>query len=411
MYRRVGQVVSLVVALCCISCRAPQDEAQDSVESAPSSDRRYLNTEWTPVEPGPWGNLEFRQFFLPLPPVWNQSQPNSEPVCWRVPKFTPERMNAMVTSGPLTDEEKKLWLETCRLEASDEGLKIYPSKEFRWLLRPESRALLYRWLGKFPENQQLALPATYPAATQENWFKNSNQRPEICEAITHLQYPAGQVVCFADFDLLEEYLNGPAERADLVSTLHRQPCTEIRLCIDQKTDLKKLATYWGEGNRVERVRDILKQALGKQTAASIPLEKILPTLPRSLLNTYPSRKQAPGQPPPNCSWTALNFFNRKPDIQYTDWTLLEDILRKDHDHLHSNPRYGDTVALLDANGRPLHVATYLGGGFVFTKNGGHLTKPWVIMKLEDVRASYSSSTSPQVAFYRWNPLKSRPPAT
>jgi hypothetical protein len=129
---------------------------------------------------------------------------------------------------------------------------------------------------------------------------------------------------------------------------------------------------------------------------------------RSLLNTYPEIPKDATQAQRDCYWTAFNFFNRTPDDRFNDNKFMEKALVAYHDQVEGSPRYGDILFLVDGSGRPFHAAVYLADDLVYTKNGGHFTQPWVIMKLGDLKACYPQAVRSREAYYRWNPQKSRP---
>lgn len=408
MYRRIGQVVLLVVGLFCASCRAPQDEALDSVETATSSDRRYLDDTWLPLEPGPWGNLEYRRFFLPMPEAWLAGAPMTGATIWHVPGISPGETSTAINASLLTAKEKELWQQTCRLEPEGDGSVIHPSKEFRWALEPASRAKLYLWLAQFPQNPTLAFPFCYSTADSSDWMHESNLPPELLASIRQLIYPADSSLCFADLDLIEDKIVSREQRVELLGILYRHPYCDIRLHINVTTDLSALSHYWGEAYRAEKVKRTLQAALGKKTEAYISLTQLFPSLPRTLVNTYPAVTTNRAKPQPDCYWTTFNFFNIKPDDRFFDNAFMEEALTKHHERVQGKARYGDILFLVDSTGRPFHSAIYLAADFVFTKNGGHFTQPWVIMKLTDLKACYPQARPVREAYYRWSPVNSRP---
>ena len=56
----------------------------------------------------------------------------------------------------------------------------------------------------------------------------------------------------------------------------------------------------------------------------------------------------------------------------------------------SEPTFGDLLFLLKPDGTMIHIAVFIADDVVFTKNGESNAKPWLLMKWEDVLASYSS---------------------
>lgn len=392
--------------LCSISCRQAEDD--DGGDAVSAFERHDLDKEWVTAKKGQWGELQYRRFYLPLPKAWLDQSTALEKAVWHIPNMVPAKLQEIMAATPLNDEERRLWKETCELKVTEKGISILPSKEFRWALSPQSRTMLYAWLGQFPDNETLAMPFCYKAHDLNEWLQDNDLSEELVQSIRQLLYTTGDSVCFADLDLIEDKVKDQEERATLLGVLYRHPYCEVRLRIDQKTDIKGLSTYWGEWHRVERVKRKLKETLGKQPETYVSLTSILPPHPRSVLNTFPSLPKSPSEFQPDCYWTAFNFFNRTPDNRFAENAFMEEALVKYHDRVEGKPRYGDLIFLVDASGRPLHGAVYLADDLIYTKNGGHFTQPWVIMKLADMKACYPQPTPVRETFYRWNPQKTRP---
>ena len=70
----------------------------------------------------------------------------------------------------------------------------------------------------------------------------------------------------------------------------------------------------------------------------------------------------------------------------------------------SDPRYGDLVFLVKANGDIIHSCVFLADDIVYTKNGGHFTAPWMLATIPDLVDNYSAYVAPEekltVAYYR-----------
>jgi len=407
MCRRVVTLLSLSLAIfCSISCRQPDED--DGDEAISVFERHDLDKEWVASASGPWGTLEYRRFYLPLPKAWLDQSTAMEKAVWQIPGMDAAKLQEAIAATPFSEDEHRLWRETCEVKPTSKGVDIHPSKEFRWALSPKSRTMLYAWLGQFPENETLALPFCYKANDLNEWLQDNDLSPQLVQSIRQLLYTVGDSVCFADLDLIEDKVKDREERATLLGVLYRHPYCEVRLRIDQKTDIKALSTYWGEWHRVERVKRKLKETLGNKPEAHVYLASIMPPHPRSVLNTFPALPKSPNEFQPDCYWTAFNFFNRTPDNRFADNAFMEEALVKYHDRVEGKPRYGDLIFLVDASGRPLHGAVYLADDLIFTKNGGHFTQPWVIMKLADMKACYPQATPVRETFYRWNPQKTRP---
>lgn len=127
---------------------------------------------------------------------------------------------------------------------------------------------------------------------------------------------------------------------------------------------------------------------------------MLPPLARKKLNSYPVPTDDPtSNQPPNCSWTALNFFKDPPDGRFYDPEICKKELETNYVPV-SEPTFGDLLFIMKPDGAVVHVAVFIADDVVFTKNGESNTKPWLLMKWEDVVASYSTDHPMQVFMFR-----------
>lgn len=402
--RRIHLAILFLCALSLTSCRNTED---DGLDFASAFERQSIDNQWVASEKGNWGNLEFKRYFLPIPKAWLEHSSIREAPLWQITGISSDKVKQSVLDLPLNAEERKLWLETCKFNDTTNGTKVIPSKEFRWALQPQNRSALYLWLAQFPENNDVVFPFCYEAARYQEWLKGDDLSLEVRQTIAKLCYPAGNTICLADLDLIEEKIKSKEELSALLAILHRHPYCDVRIKLDKTTDIDSLAGYWGEWNRFNRVKRKLKEALGDKDVAYVSLPNILPPLTRSLLDTFPEIPKDADQPQRDCYWTAFNFFNRQPDDRFNDSKFMEKALVDYHDKVEGTPRYGDILFLVDGTGSPIHAAVYLADDFIYTKNGGHFTQPWVIMRLNDLKACYPQAVKLREAYYRWNPNKAR----
>lgn len=399
---RIG-VMLVLITLFATSCRnLPEDDGNDF---SSAFERQTIDDKWQPAATGSWGSLEYRRYFLPIPRTWLEKNTPREAPLWHVANLDAAKVAQSVQDLPLNDEERKLWASSCTVTNDAKGSVIIPSKDFRWALQPQNRSALYLWLAQFPENNDVVFPFCYNARLFQEWLKGDDISIEIRKDIQRLCYSAGNTICFADLDLVTEKIKSKEEQTALLAVLYRHPYCEIRLKVEKSTNLDNLAAYWGDWNRFNSVKRKLKDATTKKETAYVDLPNILPVMTRSLLDTFPEVPKDPNQPQRDCYWTAFNFFNRQPDDRFNDSKFMEKALVEYHDRVEGTPRYGDILFLVDGTGSPIHAAVYLADDFIYTKNGGHYTQPWVIMKLEDLKACYPQAVKLREAYYRWNPNK------
>ena len=82
-------------------------------------------------------------------------------------------------------------------------------------------------------------------------------------------------------------------------------------------------------------------------------------------------------------------------IDFVRRTLLES-----YTQVHGAPELGDVILFLQPTGIATHSCVYLADNIVFTKNGGALSVPWTLARLDNVVVFYSVPEPVEVRFYR-----------
>lgn len=157
-------------------------------------------------------------------------------------------------------------------------------------------------------------------------------------------------------------------------------CSEshlVKLVLRSDTDLEFIIRYWSGGLRQKSLRTLLENAKprGAETVRLDVVHLLSPFL-RALAYTYP----LPGDPPRDCHWTTLNFFENLPfDDRYLDPDVVQQAFSARFERIgRKSARYGDVVALVDDRGLVNHTAIYLAEDLVFSKNGNTLYSPGII---------------------------------
>jgi hypothetical protein len=66
-----------------------------------------------------------------------------------------------------------------------------------------------------------------------------------------------------------------------------------------------------------------------------------------------------------------------------------------------NLQLGDVVAFADASGNLVHVAVYIAGDLLFSKNGQSALAPWSILPLERFAGHYAEDAEDwQITYHR-----------
>lgn len=322
------------------------------------------------------------------------------PPRWIFEGLSESSLTRYLRSCDLRPREKRLLLDKRSWTVSSNGCVITPSTELIWTMTHETRGRIYSILAKSPTNYPQYFAFRFGGPGFEETFKRSNLPQEQIERIRSLTYTNLGYVCFADLKAAEGALK-PAEFQDLVATLCTVPAYLLRLHINKDSDIAGLIKYWGKGGRERFIAPFLTSLARVPGGGAINVSYLLPPFPRLRLYTYPDAWEQPTAAREDCLYTALNFFNEKPDRSYLEQATREKIWSSEYERVKDQPCLGDLISLLDAQDRPFHTCVYIADGFVFTKNGNNLLQPWVLMKITDMLAIYDSiEKTKQIVFLR-----------
>jgi len=189
------------------------------------------------------------------------------------------------------------------------------------------------------------------------------------------------------------------ERLWLVKALSRQQGILVRLRVRRDTDIDKIMGYWDRGIPVKDARPLLESIKRLPEGGTLSLLYLLPRFARERLYTFPLPLK-PDEPPKDCHWTTMNFFNDVPDDRFSQPAYTGEFLKTNFYPVTKANLYGDVVLVLDERGNGIHSAVYLADDIVFTKNGNHHEQPWMLMRLKNLLGKYSSHSTIKLAVYR-----------
>jgi hypothetical protein len=276
---------------------------------------------------------------------------------------------------------------------------LRPEESVLLALSPPVRAKLYTTLARIPGNHYMEYPFCFPRKTFELWFGNGANDTRLLALVRKLLYPRGDGVCFSDFEFLMQQTKSDEERMEVVKALSRQSAVLVRMRIRPDTDINKLLGYWGRGIQVKDVRPLLESTARLQDGASISLPYFLPKFARERLYTFPMPSQK-GDPVMDCHWSTMNFFNDPPSDKFTDTAYTASYLQANFYQVAVPNLYGDVILILNEQGNAIHSAVYIADDIVFTKNGNNFSQPWMLMRLDDLKARYTADAPPKMLVYR-----------
>lgn len=203
-------------------------------------------------------------------------------------------------------------------------------------------------------------------------------------------YKKDKVFYFADLPYFQ--LTAPSNEVFLLARqITRVPAVLASLEVAAPAWLPGLKGYWlPTGEQADF--DPLIVSLAGRPAEELDVASLLPPLPRRLLYRYPQPSAAIPRNA-DCVWTSMNFFNPEPDHRFVDEQFTGQALQTKYRIVPKADALGDIIMFhkpsADGLSTLIHMCVQIAGDVVFTKNGGDIYQPWVLMRLEDVRALFS----------------------
>jgi hypothetical protein len=266
-------------------------------------------------------------------------------------------------------------------------VEVTPPERLLWFLSNHGRQQIYSVLGQSAANYSQANPFRFPSGTFDLRFKDSGLPLEDISLIKRLSYTKGDSLCFSDLETVQGLLK-PEDFNDLLETLYAIPAYSLRVRVTEDTDVDAMVRYWGRGGREKLIAPLLHALARVPHGGTMNVSYLLPPFARLRLYTYPESWDDPEALKEDCFFSALNFFNQRPDTNFLSEAYSRRILERDYSPVRGEPTFGDIIMLISAEGMGIHLCVYLADGFVFTKNGVTPASPWVIMRLEDMLALY-----------------------
>lgn len=352
---------------------------------------------------GPWGiadvePVELRPSLLSI----DVDGIMPEPARWFFSGVERDGATSFLKTAKLNETQMEFVRRSESWESEVGGVCFTPGREFLLGLDVESRRLIYRQLALDERNPGHRFPYAFSASRMGELLQQSGLGSNITNTIGRLLYPKGASLCLADIGEVVAICGDDLEKRRFVQFLSRHSGVQLRVRLAGASDLEAAVAYWSGGKHEFTSRSLLESLRESNGAAAIDAVYFLPPLARNLLMVYPAG-ESPDRPNTvywNCSWTALNFFSQRPDPRFVDipWAMAS--LKRDYARVQANVAFGDVVVWSDESGNPLHMAVYIAGDVVLTKNGFDPQQPWVLMSMEQMAIRFPSDGAPNITVYR-----------
>jgi hypothetical protein len=338
---------------------------------------------------GPWGRLELTSFLLEKPPeLLPNANATLEPTEWHFAGHDRATLTALLQSCAVTPAQIAELTSTSVLSEGRDGCLLRPLPETVLELSPASRERLYAELEKGDQNVAQRHPFRIRPPEEKAWFARVGLPPEKVTLLRRLIYRRGEALCFADLTVARACL-APSEFAALVRALYSSDTLLIKLRVQTNDPIDRIAAYWGKGGREQSLKTLLQSAARTPGGFEIDAERLLPPLPRTWLYTYPAgAHDAPSVG--DCYWTSLNFFREVAEERFLDPASRTREIREHYGLVSQADRLGDVIVFADAQGITQHACVYVAADIVFTKNGAQNGHPWVLMRMDQMRALYGA---------------------
>ena len=369
-----------------------------SVVVANSGTTRDAAPAVTPV----WGELVTSDVQLENPEEYLATDfDTSQPTRWVFEGMPLEKVRAQLTDSGLTARQIERALAPTAVTTSLTNTILRPDPELVLSLSAAARGKLYGFLARTPANIYMYFPTCFPANSFEAVLHESKVAPETIALIKPLLYQRGTTQYFSDYEVVMQRVAATDQRRLLLKALSRQPAVLARLRIRPTTDVEKVLGYWtaAPGVHLKDLRPLLESLQRLPEGGSVSLMYLLPPFARERLYTFPLPPKA-GDPAMDCHWSSLNFFNEQPDDRLGNPSYAGAVLTKNYYPVQTPHAYGDVIVIVDEKNNGLHSAVYIADNIVFTKNGNSHQQPWMLMRLDNLLATYSVKGNVRAIVYR-----------
>lgn len=360
------------------------------------------STDAAPATTPAWGELITSDVQLENPEEYLATDfDTNRPAVWVFAGMSVEKVRAQLGQCGLTPGQIEQALAPANLSTTPTDTSVTPGPELILALSAEVRGKLYSFLAHNPANIYMYFPACFPAHTFDLAMHESHVAPETIALVKPLLYQRGPAQYFSDHSVVMQRIASAEQRLLLLKALSRQPAVLARLRVRPTTDVDKLLGYWtaAPGVRFKDLRPLLESLQRLPEGGSVSLMYLLPPFARERLYTFPLPPRT-GEPAMDCHWSSLNFFNEQPDDRFGNPGYAASVLTKNYYPVQKPSTYGDVIVLVDEKNNGLHSAVYIADNIVFTKNGNSHQQPWILMRLDNLLATYSVKGNVRPIVYR-----------
>ena len=360
------------------------------------------NDKSSAIHVGAWGALATRDLSLERPAEFLTDEVASpQPETWFFKGMNLAGVQTLLAQNGIATEHIKAALEPQNVTEKATGVELRPPDDFLFTLSQSARQQLYGALAGHGVNPYLDSPLVFPGGTINAIYADSRLNPEDLAVLKRLVYANGTGHQLADYTALLGKIPTVQRRVAMAQALSRQSAVMARLIVNGKTDINKIADYWGHipNVRFTDIRPLFDSLKALPEGGSVSLIYLLPPFARNRLYTFPLPPQ-PGEPVMDSHWTTFNFYNETPDNRFNDPNYTIKYITDNYYPIAAPSVYGDILVLMNDRNEIKQSAVFLADDLVFTKNGNNYRQPWMIMHVPDLLAAYPASPAIRAVYLR-----------
>jgi len=356
--------------------------------------------------PGPWGELEIWNLRLEIPEEFvGKEELAPRPTCWNFGKITETDVRQLLVVQGCTNADTEAIIRSARVEPGSGEFVAKPPESVVLRLPPEVRNRLYLFLSRNPANRYHLEPVYLPATQVKQILrKKSFSSPrEIQNLLDRLVYPRNGFIYFSDPEIILRHLPSDVERMEFLRAIFAVDAARAGLRLSQDSDLEKPLTYWTRstpGVTAKDLKPLMESFRNLKEAGPLSILYVLPPMARLRLYTTPHPEEMAAPKPPDCHWTALNFFRDEPDPRLSENQFASEFIKNNYYQIGQATQPGDLLLVLNPQGQVVHSATYIAADLYFTKNGLNVAQPWVLMREKDLIPLFSKREPAHSAYFR-----------
>ena len=347
-----------------------------------------------------WGTLTETTIMLDRPlGAFERERPTE--VRWSFPTTSAAELRTIIRSAGLREKQQARLLDESRWQVVTNAIIVRPPLDLVRDMAEMPRQRLYTILARQSENPSQQFPFVFRGEF-DDWVGSCNVSEKLLRQMRRMVFKKGDTLVFSDIDYFQ--MTAPSKEVQaLTRQLSRVPTLLLTLQLDEHSDLQSLMRYWVLPERRLEIEPLLKSLALVRGGASVDVKLFIPPLADSLLYSYP-RQQAGFPVEPNCVWSSMNFFNTEPDNRFLEERFTGEVLNSQYRVVPKADAFGDIVMLYKPgpNGgmEMIHMCVHIVDDIVFTKNGGNIYAPWVLMRMPDTAALFAPQPNLQTAVFR-----------